>query len=214
MKEARYSVVMADPPWAYHVDARTDQGRTSASHYKTMPLAELRAMSPQIDGATRPRCAMFLWVTSPNLPAGLELLGAWGFKFTTIAFVWHKLNKLPIDDRNLALAVRKAQGPEAAPLTTYHGRVYRTSFGLGHYTRGGAEVCLLGTRGQLARAHRDVEQVIHAPVREHSRKPDEAYERIERLYQGETFLELFARQKRPGWAAHGDEKTKFEAGTP
>jgi N6-adenosine-specific RNA methylase IME4 len=43
--------------------------------------------------------------------------------------------------------------------------------------------------------------VIHAPRREHSRKPDEAYELIERMYPALPKIELFARQARPGWAA-------------
>jgi N6-adenosine-specific RNA methylase IME4 len=34
--------------------------------------------------------------------------------------------------------------------------------------------------------------------REHSRKPDEAYERIEALVPG-PYLERFARERHPGW---------------
>ena len=51
---------------------------------------------------------------------------------------------------------------------------------------------------------RDVPQVIMAPPREHSRKPDEQYARIERLYGG-PYLELFARHRRDGWDVWGDE---------
>jgi len=52
-------------------------------------------------------------------------------------------------------------------------------------------------------------QVILAPQREHSRKPIEQYERIEALYPGARYLELFARTRRRGWAAHGMEIDKF-----
>ena len=49
------------------------------------------------------------------------------------------------------------------------------------------------------------------PQREHSRKPDELYHRIERYFGGEgPFLELFARQYRPGWTTWGLETTKFD----
>jgi N6-adenosine-specific RNA methylase IME4 len=47
--------------------------------------------------------------------------------------------------------------------------------------------------------------VITAPRREHSRKPDEAYEMIERMYPDLPKIELFARQARLGWAAWGNE---------
>jgi len=42
------------------------------------------------------------------------------------------------------------------------------------------------------------------PRREHSRKPDEIYARIEALVPG-PYLELFARQQRPGWDSWGHE---------
>lgn len=47
------------------------------------------------------------------------------------------------------------------------------------------------------------------PRREHSRKPDGIHERIERLVAG-PYLELFARQKRPGWDVWGNEVDKFK----
>jgi N6-adenosine-specific RNA methylase IME4 len=47
--------------------------------------------------------------------------------------------------------------------------------------------------------------VIHAPRREHSRKPDEAYEIIERMYPTLPKIELFARQTRPGWEVWGNQ---------
>jgi MT-A70 len=51
---------------------------------------------------------------------------------------------------------------------------------------------------------RRVEQLVVAPVMEHSRKPDEAHDRIERLVEG-PYLELFARRERRGWTNWGDE---------
>jgi N6-adenosine-specific RNA methylase IME4 len=79
---------------------------------------------------------------------------------------------------------------------------------MGMTTRKGAEICLLGKRGNpRIRAH-DVRELIVAPRREHSQKPDEQYERIERLVDG-PYAELFARQRRPGWISLGDEIDKF-----
>ena len=49
------------------------------------------------------------------------------------------------------------------------------------------------------------DSVIEAPRREHSRKPDEVYELIERMYPRASKVELFARNERPGWSAWGLE---------
>jgi N6-adenosine-specific RNA methylase IME4 len=49
---------------------------------------------------------------------------------------------------------------------------------------------------------------VFSPLREHSRKPDEVYVRIERFCPGPR-VELFARQARPGWDVFGDETNKF-----
>ena len=51
-------------------------------------------------------------------------------------------------------------------------------------------------------------EVILAPVREHSRKPDEFYRRVERYCDG-PFADLFARERRPGWDAWGDQIDLF-----
>jgi hypothetical protein len=43
-----------------------------------------------------------------------------------------------------------------------------------------------------------------APVREHSGKPEEVRQRIERLFPG-PYLELYARKPAPGWTCWGNE---------
>ena len=81
--------------------------------------------------------------------------------------------------------------------------------GMGYWTRKQTEVCLLFTRGKPRRLGKGVRQLIDAPRREHSRKPDEIYGRIEALVSG-PYLEMFARQRWPGWDAWGNETTKFD----
>jgi len=73
----------------------------------------------------------------------------------------------------------------------------------------GAIEVMDGWRGKPKRLNADVRQGIIAPRREHSRKPDGIHERIERLVAG-PYLELFARQSRPGWTTWGNEATKFD----
>jgi N6-adenosine-specific RNA methylase IME4 len=86
--------------------------------------------------------------------------------------------------------------------------------GLGKTTRKGAvEDCWLAKRGKPPIKAHDVRELIVSSRREHSRKPDEQYGRIERLVDG-PYLEMFARQARPGWIAWGDEVSKFQAVEP
>lgn len=80
--------------------------------------------------------------------------------------------------------------------------------GMGYWTRQEAEVCHLFKRGKPKRIGKGVRSVIRAARREHSRKPDEQYERIEQLVAG-PYLEMFARQARHGWSAWGDQVGKF-----
>lgn len=125
--------------------------------------------------------ALFLWATYPNLPAAFDVMRAWGFEYKTVAFTWVKTTRA------------------GTPAT-----------GMGYYTRSNAEVCLLGIHGRMERKARDVAQVILSPRREHSRKPDEQYERIMRLFDG-SYLEMFARQRWLGWDVWGNETERFEA---
>jgi hypothetical protein len=85
--------------------------------------------------------------------------------------------------------------------------------GMGFWTRANTEHCLLATRGHPKRLHADVRQGIIELPRQHSRKPDCIYERIERLVAG-PYCELFARQARPGWDSFGDQVTQFAEPVP
>lgn len=76
--------------------------------------------------------------------------------------------------------------------------------GMGYWTRQEVEICHLFKRGRPSRMSKGVRSLIKAPRREHSRKPDEVYGRVESLVAG-PYLELFARQAWPGWSAWGNE---------
>lgn len=107
---------------------------------------------------------------------------------------------------------------QAIDLATHWGFKYKTiafiwdkgRIGMGYWTRKQAEACLLFTVGAPSRKSKAVQQIIRAQRREHSRKPDEIYPRIEALVKG-PYMELFARQKFPGWDQMGDETEKFHA---
>lgn len=86
----------------------------------------------------------------------------------------------------------------------------KPSIGMGYWSRKEAETVALLTRGRPKRLSKSVRQVIDGPRREHSRKPDDIYSRIEALVGG-PYLEMFARQKWPGWSSWGNQTDKFEA---
>jgi len=93
--------------------------------------------------------------------------------------------------------------------STTNGRLFLTHkdifFGIGSYTRSNAEVCLLGIKGKMKVISHKVSSAILSPIREHSRKPDEARERIVELFGDLPRIELFARQKFDGWDVWGNE---------
>ena len=66
-------------------------------------------------------------------------------------------------------------------------------------------ICLLATRGHPKRQAANVHQFIIAPIQEHSRKPDEARDKIVALMGDVPRVELFARQSPPGWDVWGNE---------
>lgn len=127
-----------------------------------------------------PDCAMFMWATAPLLPEAISLMATWGFTF-------------------------KSAGAWAKQSST--GKAW--AFGTGYCFRSAAEFYLLGTIGKPRVLSRSVRNLIVAPVREHSRKPDTLHADVEALYAG-PYAELFAREARPGWDAWGNQVGKFE----
>src|SRR6185436_14547041 len=130
-------------------------------------------------------CVLFLWIVQTQIPQASKLLTAWGFQFKSVAFIWNKGEGLPLFPDDVVLQM-----------------------GMGKWTRAEFEQCWLATRGSPKRLAADVRQVLTERRREHSRKPDGIHERIERLVAG-PYLELFARQRRPGWDVWGNEVDKF-----
>lgn len=85
----------------------------------------------------------------------------------------------------------------------------KLSFGTGYLLRCAGEPFLIGTRGS-PKTSRSVRSVVEGPLREHSRKPDEAFAAAERLMPDANRIELFSRQPRPGWKGWGLEVDKFQ----
>lgn len=103
---------------------------------------------------------------------------------------------------------------EALELMVAWGYEYRTNLvwvkhaiGMGYYARQRHELLLIGRRGRLPVPDPEdrPDSVIEAPRTRHSAKPDEGYEVIERMYPTRSRVELFARQRRDGWASWGNQ---------
>lgn len=129
-----------------------------------------------------PDCAMVMWATAPLLDKAIALLGLWGFTFKS-AGAWAK--------------------------QTSTGNAW--AFGTGYVFRSAAEFYLVGTIGKPRVQSRSIRNLVVAPTREHSRKPDRLLTDIEALYAGPR-VELFARQRRPGWDAWGNDVDRFPGG--
>lgn len=180
-KDKKYSVIYADPPWAYRQSGVSTKSRgNAAKHYQTMDTTQICAL-PVASICAEDRAACFLWATFPNVGEALKVMAAWGFLYKTAAFVWVKKNRR--DGGNF--------------------------WGMGTYTRANAEVCLLGVTPGFKAAERVLShrahQIIEAPFEGHSKKPDEARDKIVALLGDVPCIELFARQRTDGWDVWGNE---------
>lgn len=88
----------------------------------------------------------------------------------------------------------------------------KQAFGTGYIFRCAGEPYLIGTKGKI-KTTRSVRSVVIGKVREHSRKPDEAYDAAERLIPDARRLDMFARERREGWASWGDQVDHFPVAT-
>lgn len=191
---SNFPVVCADPAWRFRSWVASENPQSSRSverHYRTMTLEEIQAL-PVAQAAARD-AHLFLWTTGPFLPLAIETMRAWRFRYSAIAFVWVKMLRR-LDGRQLRFL--------PAADDDFH-------VGMGFTTRKNVELCLLGRRGSPRRLAKNVRELIVAPVREHSRKPDEFYGRVEKYADG-PYLDLFSRIERGGWTPVGDDAGRFK----
>lgn len=173
----------------------------AAQHYPLMKDADICALPIQDIAADD--CVLFMWATYPKLQEALNVIKAWGFTYKSIGFQWVKQNR--------------------------SGNGY--FFGLGRWTRGNTEPCLIATKGDAfpvvleeegtapcliavkGKPKRDsasVSQLVFSPLRAHSQKPDEVRDKIVELMGDLPRIELFAREAFPGWDCWGNEAPRTE----
>lgn len=177
----KFGTILIDPPWRF--SNRT--GKVGPEHkrlyrYKTMSFKEIAQLP--VGELALPRSHLYLWCPNALLLEALTIMKRWGFTYKT-NIVWYK--------------VRKDGGPD--------GR------GVGFYFRNVTELLLFGVKGKLRtlKPGRTQVNILITRKREHSRKPEEVYDLIERC-SPEPYLELFARERVPGWEQWGDELDTYE----
>lgn len=173
----RFRTVLADPPWRF----QNRTGKMAPEHkrlsrYGTMSLDDI--MELPVAQVVQEKAHLYLWVPNALIVEGLEVMRRWGFNYKT-NIIWYK--------------TRKDGGPD--------GR------GVGFYFRNVTEILLFGVRGvknRTLKPGRRQTNILVSRKREHSRKPDQQYDLIERCSSG-PFLEMFARHHREGWTQWGDQ---------
>lgn len=180
----RYGTVLADPPWEERGGGQVKRG--ADRHYPLMSTASICALP--VRELALENSHLYLWVTNNFLPAGLQVMAAWGFTYVT-NLAWGKVSGLT--------------GVTA-------GGHIKVQQGLGQYFRGAHELLLFGKRGQPPYRTTAEGKRAQAPSLvlhhrgEHSAKPDVFHRIIERVSAG-PYVELFARRPMPGWDVWGNQ---------
>jgi site-specific DNA-methyltransferase (adenine-specific) len=176
LEPKKYGIIYADPPWSYQ-NAPVESKTFRGCAIQHYPTMTITDICAlPIHELRAENCALFIWVTFPLLKEAFDVIEAWGFEYKTVAFTWVKLTE------------------DGSP-----------AWGCGFWTRSNAEICLLAIHGKPKRITKDVHQIIFSRRHEHSAKPHEIYSRIEKLMGNLPRIELFARTKREGWDAWGNE---------
>ncbi|BAY20100.1 adenine-specific DNA methyltransferase DmnA (plasmid) [Anabaenopsis circularis NIES-21] len=181
--QGQYQCIVIDPPWFYRL-RNQDKTHRNRIPYQPMRIEEILAL-PIGELCDRSGCVLFLWFTNNHMIEASQCLQTWGFDLKTI-LTWEKVTK---------------DGT-------------KTHLGTGHWLRNCTEHCALAVRGNVkafaGRTLTNESTIIHAPRREHSRKPEPFFELVEKLCPELTKLEMFARSSRDGWDCWGDQADKFD----
>ena len=177
-----YDVVLADPPWSYY--GQQNKMGAAANHYQTMTDEDLQKMN--IPSLLNDKAVLFMWATAPRLNFALDLIQHYGLHYRGVAFVWVKTKKdgTPIGAQGVRPSIVKPT----------------TEFVLAAST--------VPTGRPLKLHDETIRQVLMSPKQEHSRKPDDVHEAINKMYPQASKLELFARRPYPNWDTWGNELNK------
>lgn len=172
----KYNIIYIDPPWMYN---RTG-GQACVTEYKRMTDRDVYTLP--IGELADENCALICWMTYPKIEEGVRAVRSWGFEIKTVFTNWIKTN-------------------------SKSGGVF---FGVGSYTKSNGEFAMLCSKGNVAhlrppKEERDntISSVLMSPRGEHSSKPKEVRDIIIKIFGNKPRIEIFARERIPGWDAIG-----------
>ena len=166
-----HDVIVVDIPWSCTPEVNNDDEKRTESNSPTNVFESL--VSIPVKTISKQDSALFIWVRFPFISNAYHVIQAWGFTYRACAFVWHKEISKKIGSK----IISNYKHPNENNL------------------------CLLATRGKMELHVQEIAELINSnsPVRGNAQKPYEQYERIERLYPGARYLDLFIDPKRKGW---------------
>jgi N6-adenosine-specific RNA methylase IME4 len=187
-----FRCVTIDAPLYFGTRSAKGQGRSPSQHYNDHTAAEI--MTPPVREIVARDAWLFLWWPDPHILMLSDMLDAFGFELSGRGFTWIKTLK------SLARGSRLISTDEIESVLRMNN---------GFTTRKNSETVWLARRGNPQILSHGVREIIVSPLREHSRKPDEFYHRVERLCPGPR-VDLFGRQSREGWTVFGNESGRFD----
>jgi len=172
----KYSVIYCDPPWEFNsVKTGGSMKSGAAAKYPTMTLEQMKALDVQ--SLCEKDCVLIMWYVSSQPQEALDLVKSWGFTVKNMnGFIWVKLTKM-----------------------------FLQFFGMGYWTRAGAECAIIAVKGKPKPVNKAVRQVRLAVIGDHSEKPAEFRQDIEKLFGDVPRLEMFARCAPAGWDVFGNQ---------
>jgi len=127
------------------------------------------------------------------------------------------ISKMVAENSHLYLWVPNAMVGEGYEVMKAWGFEYKTmlvwvkhQMGVGNYYRNSTEPILFGVKGRLPPLRRNARTWFFADRREHSRKPDEFYRIVETMSPGPR-IDVFSRERRPGWDQFGNQCDFFNS---
>lgn len=176
----KYELVYCDPSWQFN-DKNTGGSYKSGSANVYEVMSAKQMCDLPIKNITADNCLLAMWHVGAMPVEALRLVNSWGFTLKTMSgLLWHKTTK-----------------PDKKT-----GEV-KDAFGMGHWTRQSTESCLFAVKGRPKRINASVRNFIESPRMAHSAKPAEARNRLVQLLGDVPRVELFAREKSPGWDTVG-----------
>jgi N6-adenosine-specific RNA methylase IME4 len=179
----KFDVIYADPPWHYNGKLQYDKSSKGKE---------------EIDLSKK------IFISTAN------------FKYPTLKT--SELMQIPIpeiskDDCLLFMWTTNPHLAQAVELGEAWGFEYKTvafvwdkmNHNPGQYTLSHCELCLVFKHGRIPtpRGARNIHQLVRSPRKEHSEKPIEVIQAIEKMFPHQERIELFARKEIKGWSSWG-----------